>query len=130
MQKSYRTRDRRDFDVIRDNHQFLWEEDEVADTWGKQIARKYYEKLFKEYCICDLKRYKENRVGLRWRIEKEVVSGKGQFSCGESHCNDSDNLRTWEVNFAYAEHGEKKNALVKISMKSIIINFNHIWSWS
>lgn len=24
----------------------------------------------------------EGKVGLRWRIEKEVVSGKGQFACG------------------------------------------------
>lgn len=26
-------------------------------------------------------------------------------------------LRTWEVNLAYMEHGEKKNALVKLSEK-------------
>ena len=110
----YRSRDKRDIDVIKENHQFLWEEDDSVDTWGKQIAKKYYDKLFKEYCICDLRHYKENKVGLRWRIEKEVVSGKGQFDCGEQHCSENKHLRTWEVNFAYIEHGEKKNALVKI----------------
>lgn len=26
------------------------------------MAKKYYDKLFKEYCICDLSRYKENKV--------------------------------------------------------------------
>lgn len=39
-------------------------------------------KLFKEYAIADLSRYKEGRVGLRWRTQKEVVSGRGQFVCG------------------------------------------------
>ena len=28
------------------------------------MAKKYYDKLFKEYCISDLSRYKENKVGL------------------------------------------------------------------
>lgn len=28
----------------------------------KELARKYYDKLFKEYCIADLSRYKENKV--------------------------------------------------------------------
>lgn len=29
----------------------------------KELAKKYYDKLFKEYCIADLSRYKENKVG-------------------------------------------------------------------
>lgn len=28
----------------------------------KRLAKKYYDKLFKEYCISDLSRYKENKV--------------------------------------------------------------------
>ena len=28
----------------------------------KRMAKKYYDKLFKEYCITDLSRYKENKV--------------------------------------------------------------------
>nr|CAG4638140.1 EOG090X0H59 [Chydorus sphaericus] len=122
------TRDKRDIDVIKENHQFLWEEDDVVDTWGKQLAKKYHDKLFKEYCICDLSRYKENKVGLRWRIEKEVVSGKGQFNCGEQKCNEMDHLRTWEVNFAYMEHGFKKSSLVKIRLCgecSRRLNYHH-----
>jgi protein FRA10AC1 len=46
---------------------------------SKRLAKKYYDKLFKEYCIADLSRYKENRVAMRWRIEKEVQTGKGCF---------------------------------------------------
>eukprot|EP00850_Spirogloea_muscicola_P011071 SM000067S20348 [mRNA] locus=s67:446498:448577:- [translate_table: standard] len=37
------------------------------------------------------------QIGMRWRVEKEVVLGKGQF-----------------VNFAYKEAGEEKQALVKL----------------
>ncbi|XP_057362091.1 protein FRA10AC1 isoform X5 [Manis pentadactyla] len=70
--------DKTDMDVIRENHRFLWnEEDEMDMNWEKRLAKKYYDKLFKEYCIADLSRYKENKFGFRWRIEKEVISGKG-----------------------------------------------------
>lgn len=31
----------------------------------KELAKKYYDKLFKEYCIADLSRFKENKVGNR-----------------------------------------------------------------
>ncbi|XP_069913706.1 protein FRA10AC1 isoform X7 [Oryctolagus cuniculus] len=102
--------DKTDLDVIRENHKFLWnEEDEVDMTWEKRLAKKYYDKLFKEYCIADLSRYKENKgnwhgatgvvealllassellwpsltgwkFGFRWRVEKEVISGKGHSS--------------------------------------------------
>ncbi|XP_063622156.1 protein FRA10AC1 homolog isoform X3 [Cydia splendana] len=110
------SRDRTDLDVIRENHKFLWEDDDVADTWERQLAKKYYDKLYKEYCICDLTRYKDNRVALRWRVEHEVVAGKGQFQCGSKHCTNATGLRSWEVNFAYVEDGEKKNALVKLRL--------------
>lgn len=52
---------------------------------------------------------------MRWQIEAELVSGKGQFVCGEKHCVETEALRTWEVNFGYIEGGEKKNSLVKLS---------------
>ena len=47
-----------------------------------RLARRYYSKLFREFCIADLSRHKEGRVGLRWRTQREVVAGKGQFICG------------------------------------------------
>jgi protein FRA10AC1 len=55
------------------------------------------------------------KIALRWRIEQEVITGKGQFICGNKKCMEKEELKTWEVNFAYREQGEKKNALVKIS---------------
>lgn len=51
-----------DRDIIRENHQFVWEEGEEDKSWDKQLAKKYYDKLFKEYCLADLSRYKENKV--------------------------------------------------------------------
>jgi protein FRA10AC1 len=53
---------------------------------------------------------------MRWRIEKEVIEGKGQFICGDKRCAERDCLKSWEVNFGYVEHNEKKNALVKLRM--------------
>uniref|UniRef100_A0A182PRL7 Protein FRA10AC1 homolog n=1 Tax=Anopheles epiroticus TaxID=199890 RepID=A0A182PRL7_9DIPT len=109
------SRDKTDHDVVRENHRFLWD-GETVDSWEKQLAKKYYDKLFREYCISDLSRYKENKVAMRWRIEKEVVVGKGQFVCGDRHCEERNELRSWEVNFSYQEHGQKKNALVKLRL--------------
>ncbi|XP_031699778.1 protein FRA10AC1 [Anarrhichthys ocellatus] len=121
--------DKTDLDVLRENHRFLWrDEDEEDMTWEKDLAKKYYDKLFKEYCIADLSRYKENKFGFRWRTENEVVSGKGQFQCGNKRCEKQEGLKSWEVNFAYVEHGEKKNALVKLRLCpecSFKLNYHH-----
>lgn len=58
------SKDKTDLDVIRENHQFLWNDISCSDvdSWEKQLAKKYYDKLFKEYCIADLTMYKENKV--------------------------------------------------------------------
>ncbi|CAL8069699.1 unnamed protein product [Orchesella dallaii] len=110
------SKDKTDADIIRDNHRFLWDDDEDPNTWEKQLAKRYHDKLFKEYCICDLSRYKENKVAMRWRTENELVEGKGQFACGARKCENTERLRTWEVNFAYMEESVKKNALVKLRL--------------
>ncbi|XP_072851423.2 protein FRA10AC1 homolog [Pogona vitticeps] len=121
--------DKTDLDIVRENHRFLWREEDEADmNWEKRLSKKYYDKLFKEYCIADLSKYKENKFGFRWRHEKEVISGKGQFSCGNKHCDEKEGLKSWEVNFGYVEHGEKKNALVKLRLCpecSYKLNFHH-----
>nr|CAB3247054.1 protein FRA10AC1 homolog [Phallusia mammillata] len=122
------SKDKTDHDVIKENHQFLWEDDESVTTWERKLAKKYWDKLFKEYTICDLSRYKENKIALRWRIEKEVISGKGQFICGNKKCQDKEGLRSWEVNFAYVEANIKKNALVKLRLCpecSYKLNYHH-----
>ena len=53
------------------------------------MARKFYNKLFKEYALVDLSRYQEGRLGLRWRTEAEVASGRGHHTCGGLLCDSS-----------------------------------------
>ncbi|CAM9583888.1 unnamed protein product [Pylaiella littoralis] len=83
-------------------------------AWEVRMATKYYKLLFKEYALADLSRYREDRVGLRWRTEKDVVSGKGQFACGALRCQERRDLHSYELNFKYKEAGEVKNELVKV----------------
>jgi len=53
-------------------------------------------------------------IGLRWRIEREVLSGKGETTCAERSCPErTSRLETLELPFAYREAGEAKAALVK-----------------
>ncbi|KAI9246561.1 protein FRA10AC1 [Helicostylum pulchrum] len=103
-------------DILYENHKFIREDNERSSTWEQRVAKKYYDKLFKEYAICELKLYKQGKIALRWRVEKEVVSGKGQFTCGSTLCESTDKLKSWEVNFGYMEDGEKKNELVKVRL--------------
>ncbi|KAG9015938.1 hypothetical protein FRB90_004114 [Tulasnella sp. 427] len=124
---------RNDFDVLKATHKFLRDEDDDDDeanlSYDEKVALKYYRSLFKEFAVCDLKHYKTGNVSLRWRTEDEVVSGAGQFSCGNSRCKwhsaeaveDSSKpptLLTLEVPFGYVEHGEAKSALVKLVLCS------------
>lgn len=111
-----RTKWKSDKDVIIQNMKFIWNTEDAPVSWEERLAKKYYDKLFREYCICDLSRFKENKIANRFRIEKEILSGKGQFVCGETGCQEEVRLKTWEVNFAYVEAGERKNALVKIRL--------------
>lgn len=108
--------DRNDYTVLAEEHKFLWDSGDAPKTWEKRLAKAYYDKLFKEYAIADLSRYKENMIAMRWRVEKEVCEGKGQFVCGNKHCLQSEGLVSWEVNFAYVEQAERKNALVKLRL--------------
>jgi protein FRA10AC1 len=41
-----------DFDLLREHARFVWTEtDTAAMTWEKQLAKRYHDKLFKEYCL-------------------------------------------------------------------------------
>uniref|UniRef100_A0A2N9HUC2 Protein FRA10AC1 n=1 Tax=Fagus sylvatica TaxID=28930 RepID=A0A2N9HUC2_FAGSY len=92
-----------DQDTLREGYRFIrTEEDDLDPSWEQRL------------------------IGLRWRTEKEVISGKGQFICGNKHCDEKDGLASYEasvpssiinlllVNFCYSEAGENKQALVKL----------------
>ncbi|CAI5480798.1 unnamed protein product [Closterium sp. Yama58-4] len=104
-----------DLDVLRESYRFIRSDaDDAEGTWEQRLAKRYYDKLFKEYCVADMSRYKENKIGLRWRTHAEVLQGKGQFVCGTKGCDNREGLHSYEVNFAYHEAGQKKQALVKL----------------
>lgn len=113
-----------DLDLLREHYQFLLDDDyeESADggkdEWQRRMVQNYHAKLYKEYCLADMSRIREpgSPIGMRWRSERELIDGKGQFSCGSLSCTNSTDLTSWEVNFNYVEHGVKKQALVKLRL--------------
>uniref|UniRef100_A0A0K0EDI7 Protein FRA10AC1 homolog n=1 Tax=Strongyloides stercoralis TaxID=6248 RepID=A0A0K0EDI7_STRER len=104
--------------IVKCHMKFIYDKnvDESKMTWEEKLAKRYYDRIYKEYCIADLSKYKENKIALRWRLESEVKKGKGQFICGGKDCEIMENLSTWEVNFKYKEKDEIKNVLVKVCL--------------
>ncbi|KAF3437907.1 hypothetical protein FNV43_RR20663 [Rhamnella rubrinervis] len=91
-----------DQDTLREGYRFIRsEEDDMDTSWEQRLVKRYYDKLFKEYCIADMSHYKSGKIGLRWRTEKEVISGKGQFICGNKHCNEKDGLASYEASVGW-----------------------------
>jgi protein FRA10AC1 len=109
-----------DLQSLKEYHQFVRDDEFDAnhgdEDWKVRLARRYYDKLYKEFAIIDLSRYKENMIGLRWRTEAEVVSGKGQESCAAKKCLSTDQLSIFELPFAYSEQNEEKLELVKVTL--------------
>jgi protein FRA10AC1 len=120
-----------DRQMLAEQHQFLRDDEDNQDDetntekqHGKKMAIEYESKLYREFCVANLSRYKEGMIGLRWRTENEVKQEFGQDTCGSLTCKRKDKrvsrneieLNTLEVNFAYVEQGEHKNALVKIRL--------------
>jgi hypothetical protein len=107
-----------DLQVLQEYHEFVRDDSKdsklLNEKWQVRMARKYYNKLFKEYAIVDLTRYRENKIGMRWRTEREVIDGKGQFTCASVSCNVGENLQSYEVPFKYVERGVVKSELVKV----------------
>lgn len=115
-----------ELDILRENYRFLLDEEGEGSAeaggegWELRLVRKYHDQLYKECCLADLSRVTQpgNQIGLRWRTEKEVIEGKGQFICGSLSCNaeEEEELVSWEVPFRYQEQGESKVALVKLRL--------------
>jgi len=66
-------------EILKENHRLLRSDREDEElTWEQRIAKKYYDRLFKEYALVELRLHKEGRFAVRWRNEKEVIQGKGR----------------------------------------------------
>jgi protein FRA10AC1 len=55
-----------EFDILRASHKFLRQDNDIAEShntsWNDQLAQKYYDNLFREFAVCDLKHYKSGNV--------------------------------------------------------------------
>ena len=76
-----------------------------------RAARRYYDSLIKDVALVDLSLAAEGMIGLRWRIEDEVLEGKGALVCASLACTSRGPLFAYEVPFRSADSGD---ALVKV----------------
>lgn len=110
-----------DVESIKGAHQFVWESEIGHDKdhdWSVRLAREYYDHLYKEVALVDLKSINiDGSIGLRWRTKDEVVNGKGSVVCGSLACSNHA-VNTLEVPFRYLEHGVEKTELVKVKVCS------------
>ncbi|PCH42047.1 hypothetical protein WOLCODRAFT_72611 [Wolfiporia cocos MD-104 SS10] len=117
---------RTEFEILKASHKFLRDDEDNPSnnlSWNEQLAKKYYDNLYREFAVCDLKHYKSGNFALRWRTESEVISGAGEMTCGNTRCQLHEqheidvahpSLKTIELPFSYVEGGERKFALVKV----------------
>lgn len=105
-----------DYQYLKEAHRFLRTEKDDDGSWESKLAKKYYDRLFREYVICELAGYKKGQIGFRWRTEHELYAGKGQFRCAQKRCESKLGLRSYEVDFKYVEAGENKRCLVKVRL--------------
>ncbi|SCZ98459.1 BZ3500_MvSof-1268-A1-R1_Chr7-1g09153 [Microbotryum saponariae] len=136
-----------ELDVLKEHHRFIRSDQSSSGgggappmSWEDQLAEKYYQSLFREFALVELKHYKTGAIALRWRTEEEVISGIGNLTCAALRCeyhqpdptlsNDltsfdpdaegeelplvSTRLTEQETWFGYMEEGIKKSALVKV----------------
>eukprot|EP00986_Skeletonema_menzelii_P010138 scaffold4803_cov148-Skeletonema_menzelii.AAC.3 len=114
-----------DWEALRSHFQFVLpdkDEDESSSSgarkygssWQERMVQHYHSHLYKEYVLADLSRVLEiGKVGLRWRTEDEVKSGRGFRSCGNLKCQSAchNNLPTSST--------EKKEAYDAVVRRSV-----------
>lgn len=92
-----------------------------ADCTTRSTRR--YVALLTKFAIANLKHYRTRGIALRWRTQKEVLEGIGQYTCANQRCQWHDaeappRLTTLEVPFCYEERVQgvltKRQALVKV----------------
>ena len=96
----------RTFQFIRDefdDETILLQCEDRRQRYNAEVALAYYRKLHKEFALIDLSRYKTGQIGLMWRTDAQLISGKGQFICGALDCSQEDDLVTLELDFKYQE---------------------------
>ncbi|EUD66596.1 hypothetical protein C922_02917 [Plasmodium inui San Antonio 1] len=98
-----------DYDVLKKKYQFVHD----AASENNSLLQKYYNSICNKYVVCYLSEYRDKKIGLRWRTEDEIVSGKGHMICSANDCDNTD-LKTYEFLFRYDEGGIQKETKVKL----------------
>jgi len=118
MEEARKKAIRTDHDVLIENYKLERSSSESEDeaTYEQRLSRNYYKKLYREYGVIDLSKYKTGKFGIRWRKKEEVLKGKGESICGEKKCLEFETLKTFEVPFRYKEQGETKVTMLKLRL--------------
>ncbi|VEV57858.1 conserved protein, unknown function [Plasmodium vinckei vinckei] len=98
-----------DYDILKKKYKFIHD----VSNEKNSLLQNYYRSICNKYVICDLSKYKEGKIGLRWRTEEEIIKGKGHIICSSKKCNNTD-LNTYEFLFQYIEEGIEKKTNVKV----------------
>ena len=70
-------------DILEDHHQFI-RTDEETDTEEKRIAKSYYDKLFKEFAMIELARWREKQVSSPFiSTSRFYYANTGMADCDE-----------------------------------------------
>jgi protein FRA10AC1 len=56
-----------------------------SKSWQDRMVQHYHSHLYKEFVLADFTS-RPGQVGLRWRTQHEVTTGKGSSTCGNKHC--------------------------------------------
>jgi protein FRA10AC1 len=66
-----------EFDILKASHKFLRDgaDDEASTSWNDRLAQKYYDSLYREFAICDLKHYKSGNSPLAHRNRSSLWNG-------------------------------------------------------
>ncbi|KAF2070443.1 hypothetical protein CYY_008238 [Polysphondylium violaceum] len=127
-----------DYQILKENYKFIRDDDDDnvdVDqlTWEDKLAIKYYNRLYKEYAIIDLSRYKTGEIGLRWRVKSEVISGRGQFTCANRKCENvpsstpsSSSATTTTTTTTTTQSINNNNNNNKIELKSYEVPFSYL----
>ncbi|GAA97576.1 uncharacterized protein L969DRAFT_83876 [Mixia osmundae IAM 14324] len=77
-----------ELEVLRRHHQFIRDDSKPQQklTYEEELSLKWYNTLFREYALVDLKHYKSGALALRWRTSEEVVARLGELTCGSLRC--------------------------------------------
>jgi len=67
-----------------------------GSRWQERMVKRYHDHLYKEYALADLS--VPGRIGLRWRTRDEVVSGRGDRTCGNKRCREGSTNNTNTTN--------------------------------